>query len=81
MSLGAAMAFIDRVESDPELEAKLTPNMTVEELLKVAAEAGFVFTAVEYKLACSSADQTLADSVLTKIISGFVDIDKRARRD
>jgi len=75
MSVDAAKQFINRVRKDAALQSQLqTSGENVNAMLKVAATAGFSFTADEFMAASVSgwmlSSETLSESELDSVAGG-----------
>jgi len=75
MSSTAAQQFVDQVKKDAALQKQLSAaGNDVSAILKIAAAAGFVFTADEYKAAFSGdwtqEDEQLSENELDSVAGG-----------
>src|SRR5579859_3848324 len=73
MSPQNVLAFINKVNDDPALQARIgsLPD-GVKSLVKFAAASGFVFTAEEWNAAIAASSQTLSENELNQVAGGLV---------
>lgn len=75
MSIEAAKSFIERMKTDEEFAKKVTACKDIEERKTLIQQAGFDFTASEFK----EVSQVLSDDDLENVAGGTVSLDNRAK--